>query len=431
MEAQKPLTIVERTLLLNYGRFLRYEPGENILGAGAEVDGIYLVFKGLLMLAPARRSAGAECRRTLGPGELFGQSLPGVAEISPYRVRALEESTLIHIDSQALSRLMHEHLALGTRLLLRQQEAQQEFQRSFESATSKGQIVALYGPRGGAGTTTSAIVMAGVAAEFDLRCLVIDLHPFFGEIAPLCEWRPEMDLISLLEGPLDANHLAQAVRTGRSFDVLAAPRRLEDGERIDPSRLPELLQLATEEYSLVLVDLPDGICETVLVTLELADQILISLTADFEGLLAGRRTRELLERLGVPEDILWVTLNRFRGCGGITPKQLRDMLGWSAAIISEDSGQLLQLANSGRLWDVAGCLPQHPLVAACRYILRRMTGLYTAESTTPPEIYSEEYPLLPAPRVGGDDPVPSRSRARQHGLLAGLILSVLAFFGLT
>lgn len=430
MGESKPLTIVERTLLLNYGRFLKFEQGETILGAGSEVDGIYLVFKGLVLLAPARRSLGAECRRTLSPGQLFGQSIPGVPEISPYRARALEESTLIHIDSQALSRLMHEHLALGTRLLLQQQQAHKDFEASFQASDEQGLVVALYGPRGGAGTTTAAITLAGLAAEFEMSTLLIDLHPFFGEVAPLCEWRPEFDLASLLEGPLTADQLSLCVRTGRQFDVLAAPRRFEDGERLDPTRLPELLRLAAQEYALVLVDLPEAVSEVVLAGLEVADQILLTLTADFEGLLAGRRVRELLEKLGIPEDVLWVMLNRFRGSGGITPQQLRDMLGWSTAITAEDSGQLLHLANDGRLWEVAQAMPQHPLVSACRYVLRRMTGLHAGESTPPPEIYMEERTLLPAPQ---EDPgaTPYARPAPSQGWLARLFLPLLSFLGLT
>lgn len=434
MREAMPLTIVERTLLMNYGRFLKFTKGESVLGAGSSLDGIYLVFKGSLLLAPSRRAASPESRQTLAPGHLFGQELPGVPEVSPYRIHCLEDSTLIHIDSEALSLLMHEHLTLGTRLLMQQQQARQAYLESLADSPAGGLVLAVYGPRGGAGASSATIAMAGLAVDLQVRTLIIDLHPYFGEIAPLCEWRPEGDLSSLLDGDLSSERLASHASTGRDFDVLAGPRKLEDGESLSQESLAPLLKLAAIEYDLVLLDLPESITEIVLTSLELADHVLLVLTADFEGLLAGRRVRELLSMLDVPKDVLWVLMNRFRGSGGITPSQLREMLDWPTAVTAEDSGQLLRMANDGRLWEVAKALPDHPLVSACRFFLGRILGSQSADATPPPEIYMEERNLLPSILPNLSEPgskvhiLPSPVRS---SLLARALIALLGFFGLS
>jgi septum formation inhibitor-activating ATPase MinD len=271
--------------------------------------------------------------------------------------------------------------------------------------------------------------LAGLASDLEIPTLVIDLHPYFGEVAPLCEWRPDGDLISLLEGELTSEQLAKHASTGRGFDVLAGPRHFESGENLAAESMEPLLKLAAHEYDLVLLDVPDSITEVVLSCLELADHVVLSLTADFEGVLAGRQVRQLLSRLEIPDDVLWVLLNRYRGSGGITPNQLRGMLAWPTAIIAEDSGQLLHMANDGRLWEVSKELADHPLVSACRFLLGRILGVQPAETAPPPEIYLEERALLSAASEASLQGLQAASKSRLS-LFVPALFFLLALLGL-
>lgn len=121
----------------------------------------------------------------------------------------------------------------------------------------RGLCVAVVGARGGAGATSTAVALATAGAATGHRVLLVDADPLGGgaDLALGAEELPGMRWSDLhdVSGPLPPGGLAAALPVADGVAVLSHGRR---GSRVDPAAADVVLRAGTDEFDLVVIDLP-------------------------------------------------------------------------------------------------------------------------------------------------------------------------------
>jgi pilus assembly protein CpaE len=193
-----------------------------------------------------------------------------------------------------------------------------------------GTIRMVFSPKGGTGKTTTTCNLAAACATAGRRTLLLDLDLQFGDAAVMLGLEPRKTLHDLVSSPgvLDADKLAGYVTRHRSgLDVLPAPLRPEDAERISEERLSQLLEVARSVYDVIVVDTSPYFHGPMLTTLERADELLLLCIPDVPTLKNVRLTLHTLELLHFPVDRLRIVLNRADAPGGVRAGSVASVLG--------------------------------------------------------------------------------------------------------
>jgi pilus assembly protein CpaE len=174
------------------------------------------------------------------------------------------------------------------------------FQRSKELAPALSgdgivgrarRTVAVYSPKGGAGTTTIATNIAVTAArKRPDRVVLMDFDLQFGGVATHLNLRPRQSLSDLVrdEAALREPELLRgyAARHDSGLHVLAAPTAPEAAESVHPPHVQRILATALEAYDLVVIDAGSALDERVMTMLEAADMVILPVNADIAALRA-------------------------------------------------------------------------------------------------------------------------------------------------
>ncbi len=163
--------------------------------------------------------------------------------------------------------------------------------------------VAVFSPKGGAGTTTIAtnIAIAAAGTRPD-RVVLIDLALQFGGVATHLNLRPRQTLADLVrdDSAIREPELLRgyAARHGSGLHVLAAPAAPEAAETISAAHVGRLLATALAAYELVVVDAGSALDERVLTVFEAADTIILPVYAEIAALKAMHALLEYLAETG-------------------------------------------------------------------------------------------------------------------------------------
>jgi len=152
-------------------------------------------------------------------------------------------------------------------------------------------LVAVYSPKGGAGTTTVAVNVASVMAERRPgRVAIIDLDLQFGQVATHLNVRPRQTVADLArddQSRRDSELVrSYAAQTGYGLAVFAAPSSPELAETVTVAHIEELLTSICAAYDFVIVDAGSYLDERSLTVLERADGVVIPIYPEIAALKA-------------------------------------------------------------------------------------------------------------------------------------------------
>ena len=168
-----------------------------------------------------------------------------------------------------------------------------------------GKVVAVYGPRGGAGATFLATNLAAACAREGAETVLVDLDLFFADatvalgLAAEDSPRTLADLAPVLD-ELGAEHV-EPVLHGHpgGFRVLLAPGSLEQVGTLTAAQATGLVRTIRSRSGLVILHLPRTIDDGVRGALEACDEILLVVSLDVLAFRDARRALDLLRALGL------------------------------------------------------------------------------------------------------------------------------------
>ncbi|WP_156256136.1 AAA family ATPase [Sandarakinorhabdus oryzae] len=175
-----------------------------------------------------------------------------------------------------------------------------------------GNVIALQGALGGVGTSMIASQLAQIWAGDNKRVLLIDLDLQRGTAALYMNLKPRLSIGDLIEADerLDSEFLKMVIERHTSgASVIAAPSDMTPLDAITPEFMDRLLETATQNFDLVLLDLPGVWMDWTATAIQKADLLLLISQMTVSGVQQARRQIDVAEANGLGERVR-VVMNR-------------------------------------------------------------------------------------------------------------------------
>jgi pilus assembly protein CpaE len=241
---------------------------------------------------------------------------------------------------------------------LRQAATWRQQQNVAVAERPKGMVVSFIGSCGGVGTTSLAAqgACALSRAKGAGELCVIDLDIQFGCAALLLDAEPRGNILDLIKDPdrLDGELLRGAMAKAASgrVDLLASPGRIHEVDAIDPEMIAAVIELASSQYSLTILDVPMLWSHWTHAALRASDAIALVLSPTVASVRQGRRQIDMLREEELADIPLHVVANKvaqgFLAEGGVPVKAMETALGRKVDYLVPDSAAMRSAAEAGQ-----------------------------------------------------------------------------------
>ncbi len=200
-----------------------------------------------------------------------------------------------------------------------------------QQSLQRGDIFAVFGPKGGIGKTTIAVNLAtAIAQESKQRVALVDLDLQMGDVALFLSLAPERSVADVvgLNAPLDPEVVQSLLATDRSgLRVLPAPARPDEGTDLDAARVGQVLEGLARTFDYTVVDTSNIISDLTLAVFEQATLIFLLTAPELPSLKRTKITLDLLLRVWhFPEERIKLVINYPHAPNGLLLSDLENAL---------------------------------------------------------------------------------------------------------
>ena len=216
-----------------------------------------------------------------------------------------------------------------------------------------GKALGLLGCRGGAGTTTLAVHLAVFLSRlFGRKVLIVDQHRQLGHVGLYLGLDgASYDFYELVRNVerLDRTLLDSFVTHHSSgLDMLPSPSVLSALPNVPPDAVERTVHFLAGMYEYVVLDLPDGLDDLNLVTIDRCDELYVIATPDVPALRDLSRYIDRLLQCSVSPAKLKVVINRFCSRGAVSLEEIQTVIRQPISItIPNHSAALICSMNTG------------------------------------------------------------------------------------
>ena len=235
-----------------------------------------------------------------------------------------------------------------------------ELQRNAQAPATgqRGKIITVFSAKGGSGSTTIALNLAGALAKqrvdnAPLKIAIVDFDLAMGDVLVFLDMTARYSFQELLTNMhrLDAELLYSSMaRHSSGVYVMSQTDHLEEGRELSGADAGTVLEYLRRHFDFIVIDGLRDFGEIALTALDKADHIILTLTQDIPALKNANRCLRLFSRLGYDGNRLGLALNRFRASGNLTTDAIADAIGrkitWTVA---NDFPSAIRAANEGKL----------------------------------------------------------------------------------
>ena len=254
-------------------------------------------------------------------------------------------------------------------------------------AQKKGQVIGVFGCKGGVGTTTVAVNLATAFAnnETETTSALLDMNMVFGEIPLFLEMSPKFHWGEITKNTdrLDDIFLSNILEKHPSgVSVLSSPAHLNGHIEPTPAVMTKLLGLMRQMFDHIVIDVGQSTNDTALKIFEAADALLLVTTPSLPCLTNTSKLITSLKDMGYfNEQRLKVILNRYIKKGDISLEDVETGIGqevfWT---IPNDFRTTMSAINNGRpLFGIA------PKAAITKNFLELACAFNEPEENKPPK----------------------------------------------
>ncbi|MDP2478948.1 MAG: AAA family ATPase [Candidatus Palauibacterales bacterium] len=242
-----------------------------------------------------------------------------------------------------------------------------------------GRVLAVFGAKGGAGSTSFATNLAVEIHRLSRRkTLLVDLDLELGETALLLGMEPRFSFVDLVRNfhRVDAGLLASYIERHESgIELLSAPYQPTDPEEMSPDRVSKILGFLRDKYDYIVVDTPKTYSPVALTGIEMSSELYLLTTADLQSLRNVTRCLPLLRQIAERKEKGWLKLvvNRYDSRQLISLDEVEKTLGLKVfATLRNDYRAVMESINAGRPSVMDG---KSPYAQDVRTIAARIVGV--------------------------------------------------------
>lgn len=187
-------------------------------------------------------------------------------------------------------------------------------QRAAVTSTSElnGEVISVYGARGGLGATTLCVNLAvKIASLTESKVGIVDLDLQRGDVGTFLNLTTTQSLASMASATADIDHLfleSVLTRHPSGVFVLPAPTDLEEADLVTREHVVTALELLRAQFRYSVVDTPRMLTDATLAAFENSDRILLLTDLSIPGIRAGQRILDLLMRVDITSERVDVLL---------------------------------------------------------------------------------------------------------------------------
>ncbi|HEX9410824.1 MAG TPA: AAA family ATPase [Actinomycetota bacterium] len=271
--------------------FLERDPRVSVVGAVTQPDA-------LLSLANTAPDATVVC--------------PAIARDLRHPAANGRAPSLLVVAEEMTVPVLRESIEAGARAVFAWPDERDELIRTIvavprerqASPSGRGRVIAIFGPRGGCGTTFVACHLIAALSDQGRKCVLVDLDGSFADVTIALgiddskDIRTAADLLAVME-EMSPDHVENALfRHPEGFAVLLAPANPSTSS----SLVPELYEAAITQlalmYEAVILHVPRSLDGVARVGLNLADEVVLVVAPDVFSVHSARRA---IDAVGLAE----------------------------------------------------------------------------------------------------------------------------------
>jgi pilus assembly protein CpaE len=197
----------------------------------------------------------------------------------------------------------------------------------------KGKIIDILGVKGGVGTTTIAVNLAGCLANLqgNPSVALIDLNLLLGEVPLFLNIKPVFDWMEVAKNisRLDATYLMSVLlKHSSGIHVLPSPARLLDEQTPSPKVIETLLKLMQQLFDFIIVDSGRSVDDISKVVLKAADRLVLVATPSLPCTVNLKRLLDAFQGLGFPpSQRVEIVANRSNQKTGVSLQEVEQTVG--------------------------------------------------------------------------------------------------------
>jgi len=225
-------------------------------------------------------------------------------------------------------------------------------QPSSQFGFKNGKVIMVYSPKGGAGCTTVAVNLALALHNEETESAIVDANLQFGDVAIFLNEQGKNSILDLTpraeELDVDIVNEVMIKNTSTGLHILSAPQKPEFAEKIKAEQVGKLLEFLKTMYAYIVVDTSSYINDVTLAVLDMCDAIILLTTQDIPSIKNNRLFLDLMLTLGISQEKVIFSMNRFDKRIAITPEKIGENLKLTiSAVIPLDERIVIPSVNRG------------------------------------------------------------------------------------
>ncbi len=250
----------------------------------------------------------------------------------------------------------------------------------------EGQIVAVFSPKGGVGTSSVAANLAvALRQATNKKVALVDANVVFGDLTVILNLRSEKTIIELAQrvDELDRDLLNDVLATHTSqVKVLLAPPDPQRGELVTADHIRAILEALRREFDYVVVDTPASFQDRSLAVLDMASRIVTLMTLEMHCIRNIKLFLEVADLLEYPHEKVMLVLNKASNRTGIRAEDVEKNIQRKVVLQIGDAGQDVTFSiNQGVPLVISK--PTHQMVRDIITLARELTTVAKASAAKP------------------------------------------------
>ena len=208
---------------------------------------------------------------------------------------------------------------------------------------TEGQIIAVFSPKGGVGTSSVAANLAVALRQLtNKKVALVDANVVFGDLTVILNLRSDKTIIELAQRveELDRDLINDVLATHTSqVKVLLAPPDPQRGELVTADHIRAILEALRREFDYVVVDTPASFQDRSLAVLDLATRIVTLMTLEMHCIRNIKLFLEVADLLEYPHEKVMLVLNKASNRTGIRVEDVEKNIQRKVVLQIGDAGQ--------------------------------------------------------------------------------------------